>query len=378
MAQRDNSLDLLKGAACILMILSHAAIETRNPLILSLGFFGSFAAVLFFSVSGVTAWMQADRYSPQQVLPPYLILFLAGLSLNSLIYISFYKDFEIEMLQIIALGSALVYWMQRTWRPRPVHFFMAGILTFSLKLFFDLLGNQPAAAGLLSAPGLQGILLPPGKFTPLPWLFVFFLGAYAYQSSARRNLALASASVLLLLGILLITRDPAVLDLVNKWDMSIGYFLFACFCLFFSYYLAKRITFRENVLTTFLLFLGKNSLLFLYVHIFVINILYLLGAARLLVGYWLLVLILSALLIKLILVGYPKLNLVPLFRHKITWLILVLCVLVTPLLAKDKWVIFLLEFTWGVTLSMNYISLKELFKGKPTGEIPPLAQRSEN
>ena len=370
MIKRDDSLDILKGVACILMVFSHASIDTRNIAILSLGFMGSFAAVLFFSVTGVTAWMQAGRRLPKEVLPPYLILLLAGFSLNGIIHIDFYKNFEVEMLQMIAMGASLVFLAQHFLHPRPVHYFLAGILIYILKLSLDLLAQAPISAQVLARPWLQGVLLPPGTFTPIPWLFVFFLGVFAYQASARKNLFLSSIAVFTTLGIFLVTRNPALLDLVNKWDMSIGYFLFSCFCLFFSYYLTKRMVFnKENPISRYILFLGRNSLLFLYFHIFVINILSKLGAAKLVWLYWPLVLMITSVLLYIIVLVYPKLNLSKLFHYKVTWLILITCVMITPLAFKNKFTIFLLELFWGVCLSTNYAISKELFRVKQVAPI---------
>lgn len=353
MEKRDYALDLLKGIACVLMVFSHAAIETRNPVILSLGFLGSFAAVLFFSVTGITAWMQADRREPIEALPPYLILFLAGFSLNGIIQINFYQSFEIEMLQSIALGASLVYIAKRLFRFHTVHYLIAGGLFFFAKVIFS----------LLNLTMLKGWFIPPGTFTPIPWLFVFFLGVFAYQISVRKNLYLSSLAIFIILVILLVTQNPISLDLVNKWDMSIGYFLFSCFILFFSFYLVKKITIRrENSLVKFFLFLGKNSLLFLYVHIFVINILYQLGAAQWSFFYWLVTLAITSLLLYGILELYPKTSLSRLFQFKITWLVLTVLVMLTPLVVRDKWTIFIFEFLWGVLLSTNYAQLRGIFR----------------
>lgn len=362
MDKRDHSLDLLKGVACILMVFSHAAIETKNPVILSLGFFGSFAAVLFFSVTGITAWMQAGYRSPKEILPPYLILFLAGFSLNGIIQINFFQTFEVEMLQIIAVGASLVYAAQHFFRIRPIHYMIAGVMVIFIKII----------GGLFELTWLQGWLTPPGTFTPIPWLFVFFLGVFAYQVSAKTNLYLSSLAILAILGILLITRNPTSLDLVNKWDMSIGYFLFSCFCLFFSFYMTKKFPIiNQNIISRFFLFLGKNSLLFLFVHIFVINILYQLGAAKWVWIYWPMILAITSVFLYGILQLYPRTNLSLLFQSRITWLILIVLVMLTPLLLRDKTSIFLLEFLWGVLLSTNYALVRGIFRIPARPPIAP-------
>ena len=371
MDKRDHSLDVLKGVACILMILSHAAVETKNPVILGFGFFGSFAAVLFFSVTGITAWMQASPRSPKEILPPYLILLLAGFSLNGIIQIDFYQTFEVEMLQMIALGASLVYLTHYFFHPRPIIDLLLGVAPFLIKILSDLLGKGAFTPQVIDPTWLQGWLFPPGTFTPIPWLFVFFLGAYAYQVSAKTNLYLASLAIFAILGILLATRNPASLDLVNKWDMSPGYFLFSCFCLFFSYYLTKKFPINDaKTLWRYCLFLGKNSLLFLYVHILVINVLYRLGAARLTWFYWLLILAISSGLLYGIIAFHARIGLSRLFQFKGTWLALIALVMLTPLIFKENITIFVLELLWGLLLSTNYSVLRGVFRAQsmpPTG-----------
>jgi hypothetical protein len=366
MDKRDNSLDLLKGFACVLMVFSHAAIRTMNPILLGLGFFGSFAAILFFSVTGITTWMQADHRTPKEILPPYVILFFAGFSLNGMIQIDFYKEFEVQMLQIIALGASLVFLVQHYLHPRSFYFFITGVLLFFIKILSDLLANSAFFSHIFYSSWLKGWLFPPGTFTVIPWLFVFFLGVYAYQVSARTNLYLSFLPIAIFLGFLGSSQNPAQIDLVNKWDMSLGYFLFSCFCLFFSFALVKMFPIKnQNIASRFLLFLGKNSLLFLYVHIFVINVLFRLGVAKFVWLYWPLVLTLSYLLIEVILIIYPKSNVGRFFHSKVSWGILTTCVMLTPLVFRDLTIIFLLEFFWGVCLSMNYPLLRNMYRIKP-------------
>jgi fucose 4-O-acetylase-like acetyltransferase len=365
MEKRDLSLDFLKGVACILMVFSHAAIKTTNPILLGLGYFGSFAAILFFSVTGITAWMQADHRTPKEILPPYMILFVAGFSLNGMVQIDFYKEFEVQMLQIIALGASLVFLVEHYFHPRTFYFFIIGVLLYFIKLLGDLLAQSVFFSQIFNSSWLQGWLFPPGTFTVIPWLFVFFLGVYAYQASARINLYLSFLPIAIFLGLLVYSQNPAQIDLVNKWDMSLSYFLFSCFSLFFSFALVKMFPIKnENIASRFLLFLGRNSLLFLYVHIFVVNVLFRLGFSDYIWLYWLLVLMLSSLLIYGTLIIYPKTNVARLFHSPASWVILTICVMFTPLVFRDPTIIFLLEFFWGVLLSMNYPLLKKIYRVK--------------
>jgi hypothetical protein len=242
---------------------------------------------------------------------------------------------------------------------------VTGIFLYFVKILFDFLAKSVFSIQILNLHVFQGWLFPPGTFTVFPWLFVFFLGVYAYQVSARTNLYLSLLSMLIFLVIFVYYQDPAQIDLVNKWNMSLSYFLFSCFCLFFSFSLVKMFPLvRANFVSRFLFFLGRNSLLFLYVHILIINILYRLGISKLVWLYWPLILTLSGLLIYFLLMIYPKINAFKLFETKFSWGILTACVILTPLIFKNLTTIFLLEFLWGICLSLNYLLLKSIFRVK--------------
>ncbi|MDV2991731.1 MAG: hypothetical protein N4J56_001385 [Chroococcidiopsis sp. SAG 2025] len=60
MKQRDSSLDVIEGLACIMMILAHATLGSQeSTLVKNLAFFGGFAPTLFYAVSDVTNMFQA-------------------------------------------------------------------------------------------------------------------------------------------------------------------------------------------------------------------------------------------------------------------------------------------------------------------------------
>jgi len=116
---RDHSLDLIKGFACLLMIFAHAPGIANSPLtsllyghnnklVQTFYLLGEFAPVFFFSVSGVVGYLQAQKYQPKSVLLGYLFLFFLGFSYNGITQIEFYKDFQIEIIQIIAIGVLAV------------------------------------------------------------------------------------------------------------------------------------------------------------------------------------------------------------------------------------------------------------------------------
>jgi len=72
---RDHSLDLLKGVACVLMLLAHTHLQIDLPS-KALTFLGNFTPVLFFAVSGITANFQARKYPVAGILSTYVMIFI--------------------------------------------------------------------------------------------------------------------------------------------------------------------------------------------------------------------------------------------------------------------------------------------------------------
>ena len=99
--------------------------------------------------------------------------------------------------------------------------------------------------------------------TPL-LAFGAFLGVYAYRLSLLWDLGWA----LLLIGTyFLLSRIGFDLNYRSKYDMSVGYFLLSCMLLFGMFLAARGIAIsRRTSGLAPLTFLGRNSLLFLFVH----------------------------------------------------------------------------------------------------------------
>ncbi|MBI3739797.1 MAG: hypothetical protein HY258_12180, partial [Chloroflexi bacterium] len=104
-----------------------------------------------------------------------------------------------------------------------------------------------------------------------PWLFLFFLGVFAYRLSLPWNLGWSVISIAVFVVLSLIGLN---LDYRSKYDMSVGYFLLSCLLLFGSFFLARRFEFfQKQTLFNPLIFFGQNSLLFLFVHLVLIGML---------------------------------------------------------------------------------------------------------
>ena len=265
---RDLTLDILKGLGCLLMIMAH--MPYRAGVYRQLTFLGGFATVPFYAVAGVTATFQAQKYAPRAVTLNYLILFLLGFALNGFNSPDYLRPpvIHFDIIQIIALGSLCVYLLEYYLKPAAWVYLLLALLTFLAKLGLDIL------LPVQDHPALAGILLPySGTFPLIPWLFLFFLGAYAYRLGNWWNLGWA----LLLLGTYW-TLVWSGLDLHyrSKYDMSVGYFLLSCMLLFVLYLCARGMALlRDSAGLAPLTFLGRNSLLFLFVHFAAIAFFYL-------------------------------------------------------------------------------------------------------
>lgn len=392
--QRDTSLDLLKGIACVLMVFAHSTGIENSPLtsiflgetskvIRIIYHLGETAPVLFFAVSGIAGYLQAKKYGIKSVSISYFFLFFLGFSYNGITQRNFYGDFEFEILQIIAVGAFLVFCIQYLNKPLPVVFLVIGCIIFLMKLsldHFSWIKDQLVF--------IEGIILPPGTFPLLPWLFLFFLGVYAYIASNKYNLLLASVSMgaFIILEILSLTgKLPIDLQPTNKWDMSLGYFLLSCFLLFSTFYLTRKFNIdRLKYISQIILFWGETSLLFLFIHKFVIRVLqrssawnsFLFAILKNPIIFYVLVLLFTTFIMKLILRIKTNTFVSSIFSDIRAWMVLVVLVLIVPLITKDGVLIYSLELIFGAVFATYYSSLRKSIKQLDFSRDHTLSQES--
>jgi hypothetical protein len=363
---RDHSLDLLKGIACVLMLLAHTQLQIDLPS-KALTFLGSFAPILFFAVSGITANFQAGKYPLAGVFITYAMIFLLGLSFASMIVGNFWTAFDMDILQIIAVGVLVLYVVQRYLKPPPLFHLGAAVGVFALKLATDGLPRDLWWMGYL-----ENVVLEPGNFVVIPWLFPFFLGMFCYLAPNRHNLWLGGAAFL---GLGLAWAGGVPLGIDNRWDMTIGYFLFSLMLTSGAFYSARRLP-QEFMVSAlpWLLWLGKYSLLFLYVHMGVIWLVrsytqgiwgtYLIwpAVAAASVGLmWALPPLLAALRVPAVMSRFPA------------WIGLLALVLTAPLLLPAGTPLVLAQFTLGLIFSLYYASMTQALKGVTWPSQRPVA-----
>ncbi len=353
---RDHSLDLIKGLACILMVFAHSYVRVDDFAKL-MTFFGSFAPVLFFAVSGITADIQARKYAFPSVLILCVLLFLFGLTYVGLVSGHYYKNFQMDILQIIALGVLLLYLLQRFFRPVAfVHLFLA-VFVYLCKVLLDYMPGV-----LQNAGSLQGIIVEPGNFVLIPWLFPFFLGMFCYKTDNINNVWLAMFAIGGL-GFLWLAGLP--LEVYNRWDMTTGFFLFAVVLTSLTFYFSRLLS--ASVMENFfpwLLWLGKNSLVFLYLHVAVI--LFINAYFETLSGtYW--VWLMSSLValfgIRYLPALFKRIGVTLMLEYRWGWSILMLLVLSAPLLAEATVVLQIIGLILGVIFAFHYSLLGRLVRG---------------
>lgn len=353
---RDQSLDLLKGVACVLMLLAHTQLQIDLPS-KALTFLGSFAPILFFAVSGITANFQARRYPLTGIVITYGMIFLLGLSFAAMVAGNFWTAFQMDILQIIAVGVLVLYLVQRYLKPGPWFHLGAAVGVFALKLLTDALPRDLWWMGYL-----EGVVLEPGNFVIVPWLFPFFLGMFCYLAPNRHNLWLSGAAVL---GLVLAWVAGIPLGIDNRWDMTVGYFLFSVLLTSTAFSAARRLP--QDLMTRafpWLLWLGRYSLLFLYVHMGVIWLVrtytegiwgtYLVWpavAAVSLALMWALPAMLGALRVPAVMSRFPA------------WIGLLALVLAVPLVLPAGAPLVLAELALGLIFALYYPSMTQALKG---------------
>ncbi len=259
-SQRSIALDALKGIGCIMMIIPHTGLNIHGYERFRI--WGILAPVLFYAVSGLTASFQAAKYTPRSFFLTYAFLFLLGFSFNRLTDPGFLNEIEFDIIQFVVVGSCVIFLLERYVRPSHWVYFALGFASAAAK---------PVIQSLLNGASFPGVnlIVPPGIFPIFPWLFLFFLGLFAWRADNRFNLGFGIFFTLALIALWL---SGTPLDIQNKEDMSLSVFLLCLSMLFLSFFLARALPtlFNNERLMLPLTFFGRNSLLYLYVHFTII------------------------------------------------------------------------------------------------------------
>jgi hypothetical protein len=251
---RDPGADLLKGAACVLMVVAH--VHFANAPWLQ---YVTMAAVLFFATSGMNLAGIVERRSGQEhrLAANALFLIFAGFADN-------YVQGTMGMCDVFQSAGAAILAMlllRAIW-PR----YWTWLFPVPFLIHF---ANQQLHWKLDSG-GIWSFFLTPGLFPLAPWLSFYLLGAHLRKYAHQSQPWFIGGSALLILAVL--SRFQAFQ--FDKFWMSPEYFLVGCAVAAFSFAVLRRwLTESTAVRLSEVRLWGANSLVFYLANNFVIRIL---------------------------------------------------------------------------------------------------------
>lgn len=367
--QRDPSVDIIKGFACILMLCAHLPalqIAELGPRVFV--HLCGLATALFFATAGVTASFQASKYKPRALFIYFFLILIFGTSWNILIHGNSSAFQVIEIFQVIALGSLLVCMLEWKGNKVPQYLLLlTAIIISCLKFAADML--VPEFDGL-------GLLLPSNSYVPhhlvlsiqdrvwpgfalFPWLFVFPLGIFCYRASKGANLfALICALIVLLLA------DYLGSIPIEKWDVSVAYLAQLYMYVFLAFWFMKG-AINKNYFTDCLEWIGKNIIIFFFTHPLAIIVGAMVWKNSNIYFAWLMTII-SAIFLTYI---FSKIKPLRVFERKLSWFIMAIVLLASPFLSdithnvEFQALSRIIALLVGIIFAVNVSYLSAIVKG---------------
>jgi len=352
---RDYSLDAIKGIACICMILAHAQIQEGKAAAALSFLIGGLAPTLFFAVSGVTTTFQITRTKIIPIAISYLLLSVLGFSYNAMWRPNLWTTVACDIFQIIAIGVIAVSYLEQYIKPKKIYYLFLSVGIFSIHHFVTHKFQLPPFPfrQFLFAGEWAGFTFP-----IFPWLGAFFAGVFAYNCKKSINLVLAFIYAIGLVITFAINKNISLLP--DKVNVSLEYYFLSYSFLFLSFYLFRK--FAKNWSNNLIVYIGKNSLLFLYVHVILLRLVFPpLGFNRA-IPVWIASLILSVVMIYLLERG--NIYLEKYFQNFYTWGIIAILTCGIPLVFQDETAIKYNAAVIGLLFAANYHSLSKLIKQK--------------
>lgn len=261
---RLAEIDKTKGLAGLLMIMAHIDGATVFP-------FGTFGASVFFFCSGMNTIIFMERVKEKRNTNLYFLFFVLLLFFGGFTQIVIAHPeirFIPEFLQMSALSILLILILSKLFKnPRFVGFFFPFPFIFHLIFQKGLLPLQD------TWPGFMSFLFGSAAFPLFPWSGFFLFGVFMlYFSRKMSPLFLLT----FLFGILSVFSVFVFKISVDKFSMTLSYTclcLFVCSALFSTFSLFSSERFKNRLRGFFfpLEVVGRNSLMFLYVHYFILQ-----------------------------------------------------------------------------------------------------------
>lgn len=253
------------------MVFAHTPIPSTTDAFLEfMGFLGGFAPVIFFTIAGSNAVHLHKKYSIARIALFCSLIFFLGFTFNALVGRPLHRFFYFDVFQAIGCGVFIVAVLAVRVKSAASWFaiFVASLAVYAL---------TPSVATTILTPDLNKT-----SFAFLPWISLFFFGAWLHQLSARAILRIAILAFCMIPvfalfhaapGELVISRQklwlPSVGIIFDKWVTSFEY-LFLAFGLsglMFALIAWNPATGRDRLFWE-IGFLGRESLQFHYWHIF--------------------------------------------------------------------------------------------------------------
>ncbi|MFC2168649.1 hypothetical protein ACFLRW_06645, partial [Acidobacteriota bacterium] len=265
LSNRLTDIDMTKGLAGFFMILAHLDGARIFP-------FGTFGAALFFFCSGMNTILFIDRSRERRHFNLYHIFFSVLLFFGGFtqIVISHPNEFGIipEFLQVSALSILLILFLSKIFK----NIYLVGFL-FPVPFILHLLYQNGVFSLPTVWPRFTSFLFGSAAFPLFPWSGFFLFGVFLlYLRRAKKNLVwvFATFGLLSLISISML-RIP-----VEKFNMSLSYILLSLcvsslFFLLFHRVSSSRKKLHLKWFTSPLEVIGRNSLMFVYVHYFALS-----------------------------------------------------------------------------------------------------------
>lgn len=349
--KRDYSLDGIKGIGCILMIFAHAKVNLSSSIILkNFSLIGTFAPVLFFAVSGITATLQSKKNSFSAIVVFYTMFAVLGLSYNAIWQPLLWQNLLCDIPQLIAFCVVTIIFIEKYFHPKKYYYLLFSVAIFAIQYVLNTNPN-------LSQLNYHRFIVSSVSFAIIPWILMFFTGVFAYYINNQVNLAIGVIFLLILSGMIL-GQDNLYIE--QKYNMSASYYLISQIVIFFCFYVfrSKKDWFKNQ--KNIVLYFGKNSLLFLYIHLIILKIFQVLNV-RQAFTVWLSTLVLTYILMKVS--QFTNKYIEKYFDNIFIWITMIVGVCLVPLSQKIG-VILTVEMLIGVVFANNYQSLSKIIKNK--------------
>ncbi|AKG23562.1 heparan-alpha-glucosaminide N-acetyltransferase domain-containing protein [Calothrix sp. 336/3] len=357
MKNRDYSLDMIKGIACILMLIAHSQMIPVSKILFISEQISGFAPVLFFAVAGVTATFQSTKKKIHHIILFYCFLGLLGISYNHIWQpqMNILQRIDCNILQIIAIGVITISIIEYFWKPKKISYLLLTIITFAIHYLFTEVIKVPNF--LLTHFFFVGNAA--GKTFPVfPWISLFFAGIFAYYIKNYWNLVFSIAIVTIFLCILYFYPENIIL-VDEKWQISTVYFLRAYGILFLTFYTWRKYT-KYLYPQNFIVWLGQNSLLFLYVHFISVKIIF--PSLPINNAYLIIIGCFATSIFMMQGVKYLNQFISHYFQNIYVWIGILIIILATPILLNNLTVIQFLELTMGIIFASNYQVLSQVIQ----------------